>query len=359
MSAKWLPIVVAVFAVGCSSAPSETATDGASSPLAEFLGEDSFTFGGDSDEAEARFAEEERGRQELIATCMREQGFEYTPVNFDDVSFFGGGEDGVEWGSDEWTAKYGLGISTLRFSQDSVGPNLVGNDFEASFGPSNDPNQARIEAMSESEQEAYYTALYGDTSAFEQDPTVADEESSDSGTIDQFELGGCQGEAYESDNSSRFFQDFQDELDDLYRRAQNDPRLIDAQQKVAECVIEKGHNFTNQQDLIDELEEGLNTIEQPINDQFAQVSEDDLANMSDEELNALFNTAPELSEESRAKLAELQEREVSVAVALNECDGDGEESEQLFQEVFAEYEQRFLDENSDRLADYQGGNTNG
>ena len=354
MSRAWLIVGVALLAAACGGGDEgATSAEDGNSPLAEFLGEDSFAFGGDSDEAEARFAEEERGRQELIATCMREQGFEYTPVNFDDASFFGDDEEGLEWGSDEWTAKYGYGISTLRFAQESVGPNLVGHNFDFTLDASNDPNQARLEDMSPSEQDAYYTALYGDTATFQQDPTLSEEETPDGGDAGFFELGGCQGEAYETDKTSQFFQDFQDELDDLYRRAQSDPRLVDAQREVAECVVDKGHNFTTQQDLIDELEAGLSTIDDGFSDPTAGVSEEEIANLSPEELDELFNAAVELSDEDKTKLADLQEREIAVASAVNECDGDSDENEQLFQEVLAEYEQRFLDENQDRLADYQ------
>ena len=131
------------------------------SPIAEYLGEDDFGFNpGNEADTEARQIE----FNEQVQACMAAEGFEWEP-NPEEGIFFGGppiDDEGLEWGSDEWTAKYGLGISTLAFPQDLVGPDLLGTSESFGFGGEHeDPNQEYVEGLSESEQEAYYATLYG------------------------------------------------------------------------------------------------------------------------------------------------------------------------------------------------------
>ncbi len=67
--------------------------------------------------------------EEVIAACMREEGFEYQPVDQSQFMMFGGpGEGELPWFSPEWVEKYGFGISTQTFPQSEVGPDLVGYD---------------------------------------------------------------------------------------------------------------------------------------------------------------------------------------------------------------------------------------
>ena len=345
---------LAIFAAACGSSDTSAGEGGAApaSPIAEFLGQESFGFGGDNEEAQAQYVADERSRQETIAACMQGQGFEYIPVDPENLVFFEEGEE--EWGSDEWVAKWGFGMSTMWFSQAEVGPNLLGYD-DSGFEEyeENDPNAPYLEALSDSEREAYFAALYGDESSFPQfDDTLSDEEIEAQLEGFDFEPQGCQGEAYSQDSSTRFYQDFGDELDEMYQRVQNDPRIAEAEKKISECVAEKGLDYTSQEDFFEEVEGELSALDSTVGFPGEDLTEEDFASMTEAELDELFSQGRVLSDEIKATLADLQEREITLAVAVSECGGGFASQEAIYFEVVAEYEQEFLEQNKDRLADY-------
>ncbi len=346
---------LAVFLAACGGSTTET-DNAASSPLAEFLGDDvSLAFGdGDQEAAQAAFAEQERERQQVIAECMQREGFEYIPMDTSDFLIFEEA-DGLEYGSTEWAAKYGFGITTQRFSQEEVGPDLVGYD-DSGFRDQmeNDPNSAIVEAMSESEREAYYEALYGGEDSFPTfDDSLSDEEIEAQLEDFDFQPSGCEGEAYSEDDSNRFYQDFSDELEEMWERMEADPRIAEAEQKVADCVGEKGFDYTNMEDLYERWEPEMSAIEEDIGYPGGDLTEEDFAQMSEEELDAIFNQPRTIPDDVKARLGELQQEEIAMAVAVDECGGGFENQADLFNEVRVEYEQQFVDDNADRLADYK------
>ncbi len=60
-----------------------------------------------------------------------------------------------------------------------------------------------------------------------------------------------------------------------------------------------------------------------------------------------------LDDEGRAELAVLQAEEIAIAVATDECGGSQAELSALDREIRSEYEQRFLDENADRVSAFE------
>lgn len=357
-------IALTLLASACSDGNNETTADAASSPLAEFLGQGDFV--SDPEGAQARWAEEERERQEVIASCMQAQGFEYTPVDYSQLNTFD--QDIEDWGSDEWVAEWGFGITTQRFSQQQVGPNLKGWDdtrVEAEAEEFVDPNQDYIESLSQEEQEAYFEALHGDQSFFEglDDPSLSDEERDALFEDVAWEPQGCEGEAYSQDANFSFYQDFEDELQDMEKRFEADPRVAERRQDVTSCVGDKGLDYTDMESLYERFEDELQDMDPYANGDFAEpdfgISEEEMAQMSEEELDEFFSdfefVEPELSEEDKAKLAELQAEEIELAVAVNECGGGFEQEFEQLADIRAEYEQEFLDTHADQLADYQAG----
>lgn len=346
---------MAIVLAACGGSTTET-EDAAASPLAEYLGDDvGFAFGdGDEEAAQAAFAEQERERQQVIASCMQTQGFEYIPVDNSDFFLFEEA-DGLEWGSAEWTAKYGFGITTQRFSQEELGPDLIGYD-DSGFQEQqdNDPNTAIVEAMSESESEAYYEALYGGEDSFPSfDESLSEEEIEAQLEDFDFEPSGCQGEAYAEDSTNRFYQDFSDELDDMWERMQADPRIAEAEREIADCVAEKGFEYSNMEDLYERWEPELSSIDEDIGYPGGDLTEEDFAQMSESELDAIFNQPRIIPDDVKTRIGELQEEEISLAVAVDECGGGFAEQGDLFNEVRVEYEQQFVDDNADRLAEYK------
>lgn len=321
----------------------------ASSPLAEYFGQD---FDSDPEQAQARVVEEERARQEAIAACMKGEGFEYIPQDPTQFIQFES-PDGVEYGSDEWTAKYGFGISTQRFPQSALGPDLVGYDEEQMGLGIDDPNMKIREALSPEEQAAYDEALYGDMSAFEIDPTLSEEEQAKAMENMQFEPGGCEGEAMNaaSSLSQKVYTEFSDEMDAMYERVQADPRIVEAEQKVKDCVAGKGLEYPGQEEVYTMFEDRLTEIDAQVTYPGADLTEDDFAAMSEEQLTALNSQPPVIPAEAKAKLAEVQAEEIALAKAVNECDGSFEDQGKLYSEVSAQYEQEFIDAHADRLAE--------
>ncbi len=358
---RWLAPVIgmAMVIAACGSEETEAASgsDGPSSPLAEFLGEEDY-FSLDEEAGQAAFVAEERERQELIATCMREQGFEYTPVDPEQFFSFDDADDGLEYGSDEWIARYGFGASTQWFSQEEVGPDLVGHDFgdPSDFEPSDDPNASYYATLSLEEQQAYDEALYGADffESFEVDETVSEEELAEDDQADLYLPGGCEGEAYEdSGGSMQFYSEFSDELDEMYERAFADPRIVAAEQEVADCVVERGLEYTDIEEVTEGFYDEVQALDAEIGWPGDELSEEDFAELSEAELEEIFSQGRVLTDDQLERLADIQAREIEMAVAVDECGGGFEAQAQLFREVIAEYEQQFLDDNADRLAEFE------
>lgn len=354
--------VLALALVGAACGSDGSSETSASSPLSELLGEDVFGFNFDPDDpaAQARYNEQEQLRQEKIASCMNEQGFEYIPVDQSSFNFadFNGG---IDYNSREYAEKYGFGMTTQHMSQTSVGPDLVGyddsmfEDFE-----SNDPNQEIVQAMDQSTQEAYYLALYGEEPEFDAsfDPETATDEELDEAY--SFEPQGCFGEAYAGDSANNFYNDFQDELDEMFEAIEDDPRIVEAQQEIENCVSDNGYEFSMDSDgyeaLWEQFQDRLAEVDAEAGGfPFEEMSEEDFAAMSEDEIDAMINFSPELSDKGKAILGELQAEETAMAVVVWDCGGSFGDSEMadLFQEVSVEYEQRFIDQNADRLEQYK------
>ncbi|MEZ5411112.1 MAG: hypothetical protein R2761_23990 [Acidimicrobiales bacterium] len=320
------------------------------SPLSEYFGQADYA--NDPEQAQAQMVEEERARQEAIAACMKREGFEYIPQDPSQYIQFGPTE-GEEYGSDEWTAKYGFGISTQRFPQSALGPDLVGYD-DSEVGPDiEDPNAKIQEALSPEEQAAYQEALYGDMSKFEIDPTLSEEEQQEAMENMAYEPEGCEGEAMNAANSlpQKVYTEFSDEMEAMYERVRSDPRIVEAEQKIKDCVADKGLDYPGQEEVYTTFEERLTEIDAQVTYPGAELTEDDYAAMSEEELRALGSQPPVIPDEAKAELAEVQAEEIALAKAVNECDGGQEEQIKLYQEVSAEYEQEFVDAHAERLAE--------
>ena len=66
-------------------------------------------------------------QQEVIARCMRNQGFNYIAWVEDPASTYVPVDEDLDPESREFAATYGFGVSTQFYSQDDVGPGLVGH----------------------------------------------------------------------------------------------------------------------------------------------------------------------------------------------------------------------------------------
>ncbi|HLS74771.1 MAG TPA: hypothetical protein VK046_13435 [Actinomycetaceae bacterium] len=294
------------------------------SPLAEAL--DGLGGMGSENAEELERQEEERQRrvEDLVAACMAEQGFDYTPAlrsGSVSVSF----EDD-DWGNEEWTAQYGYGVTTDPWADEMP----IEDEWT-------DPNEDYVMSMSESEQEAYYAALHGE-------PIEIDEEDWEAEPQEyNWEDAGCYGaaqhEVYEEEGTAYWddpaFAEFFEAANTLYEDAMRDPRVAEVNAEWAECMADADFG-------------GMTTPDEAMN---AIYEEYDRIQMEAQEGIDWENIDWEAVEESGVDpfaealdseaMDELRERELAMAMADYTCKEDlGTESRLL--EIQFELEEEFV-----------------
>ena len=198
---RWLvaPAVALLVATGCgkeSSGSEDSATvvefgnrqygDASSSPLTKYFGYD------DTEKLNASAREQNKKAERAIAECMRAEGFEYIP-NLTAATFAAAPE--FDLTQREYAEKWGFGITTTMQADGSPvddAPGMASFDDTAS----QDPNQAIVEGLSDSERAAYEEALYGASFS-----DMGDDGSGDGSEVDVPDEPpeGCQSKAYGSD----------------------------------------------------------------------------------------------------------------------------------------------------------------
>lgn len=326
------------------------------SPLSDFLGTDVFGFDGDNEAAQARFEAEERKRQEDVVACMRAQGFEHKAQDPSQYSFFEETDGGLEYGSREWVEKYGFGATTQSFAQSELGDDgLIGYDdsnFE-DFDETADPNFEYVQSLGEAEREAYYAALYGNEPDIDME-SMTEEEINE--FFENFQPDGCENEGRDSEGQFGFFQEFSDQLETMYEAIQADPRVLEAEAKIASCVSDKGLVYVSQEDVYEQFYAKIEPMQEALYNNFEDPGADlDFETMSEEELEAFYESIPQpqLSDEDKTLLAEIQAEEIELALAAYDCGGGFDQQHELFQELQKEYEQQFLDDNAEALEAYR------
>ncbi len=280
--------------------------------------------------------------EDMVRDCMTALGWEYTPVDYSG-QFQGAPTSGLinTLSPDEVAEDWGYLLSTA-----------IGHETELygdfSGGPASefvDPNQEYVQALSTSDQEAYYKDLYGDFSDF-------DPESEEPPTPQ-----GCQGIA-----SAEVFGDFelQEELgtavQELETRIAADSRIVDAQKNWRECMADKGFpDFQSREDIYNELSTRLSEVmgwneggdgfatETIIADGFSDSFSDD-GGGDGVTVATVAAPAPGGFETPEPKdpegLARLQERELELARAdLLDC---GKDLDETTRDIRAEYQEQFL-----------------
>jgi hypothetical protein len=192
-------------------------------PLAEL-------FGYNSDPAEQR--KQQLESEEFVAVCMKEAGYEYIPVDY--TQFQPEGADEQFENPEEFGKKYGYGIAynynlyERPGAQDGSG---VDAPPEQQF---EDPNSEYMMSLSESEQMAYQTALYGDQTYYE------NVEEGEELAPPPVEERGCQGKAQQEVYGTQPYDnpDFSARMDEIYQQMQNDPRIEDALVVWSDCLYE-------------------------------------------------------------------------------------------------------------------------
>lgn len=220
------PALVLTLALGLAAATLAACTSDGSSdpdaapdpepgPLREFLGLE-------APRNQARLpqlTEQERQRQfameQLIAQCMAQRGYEYRPVP-PEQRLAGTFAEAYALPPEEFARQYGYGVTTLS--------EATGGEQPA------DPNQQIRDALPAKQRAGYDQALWG------------------AGSGGGSDAEGCQprasaevyGDPSGLDEGYAQFQDLLDQIGELYRQIEADPRLREGGDRWAECLADAG-----------------------------------------------------------------------------------------------------------------------
>ncbi|MFS0794711.1 hypothetical protein [Microbacterium sp. 1P10AE] len=202
-----------MFAGCASSSPTPDASSAGDSPLTPYL---SAIYGVDADPTSrnAEFAERQKKSETLVAACMKEKGFEYTPVT--DLGSVASGQE-QKPDDREWVAQNGYGMLS------SLGESTT-----------TDPNADYVESLSESERNAFNEALWGQYATGEV-----------SGQFDP-EKAGCQGAAQveagqQNPLDSDEFADLRQAFEDLSSEISSLPEQQKADSDWSSCMADAGY----------------------------------------------------------------------------------------------------------------------
>ena len=287
-----LPVAAAAILLftGCTgSASSDAAAPGDAgyqSPLTEYLS--ALYGGGDSpDEQQAQQQEQQKKREELVATCMKKNGFEYTPDVQSMTSFVGSGE---EWKPDDrqWVSQWGYGAVDFPGRDDAPDPSATWVD----------PNADYLSTLSDSEKQAFSDALWGKAPS-----APVDDATADAAPAWDWKAAGCQGAAQhevsgEDPSQSDEFAPLMNAMNELWQQTGTEPGMSEVNRDWSLCMEESGHP-------------GFST--QP-----------DAATSIHNEVSALWTTDGNASSDATAApdeeaLATLKKKEIELALADLDC----------------------------------------
>ena len=182
-----------------------------------------------------------------ISTCMRDAGFEYIAVDYNTVRKGMTADKSLPGMSeDRFVQEYGLGISTLYTG---VAPQLSELRTPAQIGLG-EQNVRIYQNLSPADQVAYSQTLFGE----HPDATLAVSLEAE----DLSRTGGCTHTAIEKfftpeQMSSTYVNPFDVMID-------QDPRMVEANAKFAECMRAAGFEYTHVKDVEVDLRKKLDTI---------------------------------------------------------------------------------------------------
>nr|WP_314842825.1 hypothetical protein [uncultured Microbacterium sp.] len=314
---------LAVALTGCSGNAGGGELTYEDSPLNEYL---SAAYGGDlsPEEQQKQFEEQQRQQEELMAECMADEGFEYTPNTANGGAVFSG--DDVEWEPEkkEWVEKYGYGIVNSPYSE-SMGEEQTDQYV--------DPNQEYVESLSESEQTAFYETAYGV-------PPEEDELGEDGSYEYNWEDAGCQGWAQhelqgEDPWQSDEFADLRDRMTELWTSTQEAPEFKELNAKWVACMDDGGQpGFAAQMDA-----------QQSISDEQTAIFDAAYGDGSTE----IDTESPDFVEPSESpEMKALGEREIEIALVDLDCRTKTSYTEEALKIQF-DLEERFIADNKAEL----------
>lgn len=310
------------------------------SPLGQYLAS---AYGGDlsAEEQQKMWDEQLRAQEALMAECMAEQGFEYTP-NVQSSGVVAADEE-IEWEPEkkEWVEKYGYGLVNDPYTE--LGEDSSSEEYV-------DPNQEYIDSLSESEQAAYYETAYG---------MSPDEEALDEEGVAEYtwEDAGCQGWAQHEQQGedpwqSDEFADLRTKMEELWSSTQESPEFTELNAAWASCMDDAGEpGFSVQTDAQQTIAEEQSALyEAAAGDGAAEgdagAAEGD-AGATEGDAGATEGDAPiaeDADPSSSPEMKALGEREIELALIDLDCRTETSYVEKSLKIQFA-LEEKFIAEN--------------
>ena len=281
-----------------AATPSAAARQTPLAPLDAFFA----TMYGDKDAVKAQGLQ----IQESIATCMTQQGFEYKPVVDSSATVAASNASGPQLGTKAYAEQYGYGMTASAAVDPSQADPV-------------DPNQAAIDAMSDTEKNAYRAALYG---------TGNPKEGY------KWETAGCQGAAEHASivatgmDENRYAA-LQEEMTAMDTSVNSDPRVSDVDAKWAQCMAGAGYTQLT----------AVGDAEGAIDQKVMQIKQAPYNNVDP----ATVTTAQQAVIDAGVKtqLAAFTPTEIKTAVADFTCRDDVKYT-QTYQDVNTEYQRAFM-----------------
>jgi hypothetical protein len=189
--------------------------------------------------------------EELIATCMSKEGFDYKPV--DQSQNMGKMNDDTEdRDTEKWVSENGYGMNLTDEQQEE-------QNAEAESWI--DPNEDYVNALSSAEQEAYYAVLYGPG------PTAEEQAAMDAGESYEYnwETSGCQGAAQhevtgDDITQTEKYKPLMDDINKMYEKREKMPEIVKLDAAWSSCMADAGFDFEKKDDAIQEVSDQQNAF---------------------------------------------------------------------------------------------------
>ncbi len=299
---------------GCSTSGGDKKTQ-EDSPLASYFSK--INEGFDQKEID----KQQKQIEDLVATCMSDEGFDYTPSTnsmtvMGDTDFYKG------MGTLEWAEKNGYGFTTSPQ-----------NETPPDEQPVN-PNDEYVASLSETEQSAYNTALYGE----QVEPTEEPEDEGSSNAVEyDWKTAGCYGKAsheVQSDTNpyeDPEYKDLFDEMNSLYEKTAKDPEVVKTQKEWSNCMADA--NYPN----LKESSDAQNLVNE---------KQSEVYGWNDAPTDGAEDWTP--PEPTQKQKDELKQYEIDLAVADFTC-GEKTKSAQTMLDVQFKLENEFISKNKTKL----------
>lgn len=272
----------------------------------------------DQEKLDAQQAEVE----ELVAACMKEEGFEYIPNTQNSGGVVMSSEDMDDRETEEWVASNGYGM--IQSAEQMAEQQAQSEEFV-------DPNAEYTASLSTSEQAAFYETLYGPGPSEEEMEAM---EAGDGSYEYNWETAGCQGVAQnevqggamDAYNDPKFAGLFE-KMNELYTKTLEQPAVKELDAKWADCMADAGYTeFTSKNEAMMSISDAQNA--------FYENQEVDEAGMP---------IAPD-----EAAMEELRQKEIDLALADFRCSEKLDYTQTTLEAQFA-LEKQFVEDNKSEL----------